>query len=188
MTKIQKYIAIFILICAASFTFWGIYAPVKVMAQPVQIGIINAAHIKGQSKRFKLYEDDVLQKSNALRDLVAAKEADFRKKYAHMQDVISDKKNRKATIDDLKKDFQKKVAEFEKELQDLKEKLLHDISEGRDNLEKELGDIIEKIAKENGFNIILNSFVDDKKLVMYAEKSFDISNLVVERLDASIKN
>jgi Skp family chaperone for outer membrane proteins len=188
--KNKFYILVAIVICGilgyGCYYYMYNYKP-PVQAKAIHVAIINAAKIKADSKRFKQFEADVIKQSDELREMVLQKESVFRAEYEGLRTSIKNAKKNDKNIDELKKAFQKKIADFERDLQSKKETLMESIGQGRQALEKNLTEIIEKIAKDHHFNLVLNSFVDEKKLVMYADNAFDISDLVIADLDQSIK-
>lgn len=158
-----------------------------VHAEPIHIAVINASKIKTKSRAFQKFEESVLKQTADLRGRILEKENAFRLEYEALQKQIQNKKSKKDDVDRLKNAFQKKITAYEVELQTEKEGLFNDMAKGRDGLEKKLLFVIENIAQRHHFNLVLNSFVDDKKLVMYANKGFDITNMVIEELDQAIE-
>ena len=82
----------------------------------------------------------------------------------------------------------KKVAELQQSVQKRQEKLTKQFSFLTENLETKLNEIIKEIAREFGFNLVLNTTIQETHAILYAEPSLDVTDEVIKRLDHKLPN
>ncbi|MHB8482376.1 MAG: OmpH/Skp family outer membrane protein [Nitrospiria bacterium] len=78
--------------------------------------------------------------------------------------------------------FQKKLAQYQKKAMDLNKEIQEKKSEVLREFNKNLEDVVKKIAEKEGYQVVLDKN-PDIGTVVYMAGSMDISNKVIEELD-----
>ena len=117
------------------------------------------------------FEPQVKEMQNELRTL--AKEIE--KKSSVWSEEVSFKKKRE--FEKKKKDYEERLKDMSGEMQLLQKKAM-------DPILKEMRNAIREIGKREGFSIIIfNSPGNPNNILLYADESLDISDMVVKELD-----
>jgi len=143
---------------------------------PVLIGVLHADRIKSQARPYIEFEKKFEQSRESLHDFFSKKEQDLRDAY-----IIYKKnpKKFKKQIDELKA----RAKDLEIDLQNRKEILHQQTREHVKKLEDLLESILEKVAQKNGLSIVLNTKIDEKNVVMFAQRTLDVTDLIIHELN-----
>lgn len=88
-----------------------------------------------------------------------------------------------AIFDQKKKAFNVKASEFRKKMQSMLKQIALSRSAAVNKIEKKMEPIVSKIARSVGATMIF-----EKKQILFGEKSLEITHLVVQELNATLKD
>lgn len=152
---------------------------VKVEAKAVSIAVVDSHRIKTQSLPFAKVRD-LLEKEHArIHEEILTQETKLRDEHESIKNskASSEKKQQQ------KLEFDKKVSSLEQQVQKTKEQLSQQFNWLTEHLESTLNTVIENVVKEYGFNLVLNTTIQETRSVLYNDKAFDITSEVISRLD-----
>jgi outer membrane protein len=157
------------------------FAIVTLFAQAqTKIGFADVEYIFNQMPEAKQIEAELQTLQAQLKKQYDGKVAEFQKKLQEYQQFG-------ATVPDAVK------ANTERELRQLQENIQKLEQDSQENLQRKqvqlmepvytkVGKAIEDVAKENGFNIIVNNQLSGLDVVLYADDQSDISDLVLKKM------
>ncbi|MEH6402445.1 MAG: OmpH family outer membrane protein [Sneathiella sp.] len=138
----------------------------KVLASSIAMKSVNA-QVKAMEARFR--QDGVVQEK-ALRQ-----EQD---ELAQQRVILSP-----GVFDQKKKAFNVKASEFRKKMQSMLNQIALSRSVAVNKIEKKMEPIVSKIAKSVGATMII-----EKKQILFGEKSLEITQQVIDELNATLKD
>ncbi len=150
----------------------------------VKVAVIYAKRIKEESNPYKQFESYFESEREKMHQDFLEKEVQLRDEAVRIKKLPTRKNKQRLEVQKLNKEFQKKVMDLENGLQNQKEAFLKNANDITRNLQTFLDNAIEAVIKKHGFNIVLNAELDDKMLVMYADKKFDITDDVIKNLNS----
>lgn len=182
LTKILSIIG-FLVITGLAILYQFTKRP-SIEAGAARVAIIDSIRIKTQSLPFikvrqLLEEQHAMAQKEILEQESIIREQHEELKKGSLPD--SEKQKKKQILD-------KKVAELQQNVQKRQEKLTKQFSFLTENLETKLSEIIKEIVKEHGFNLVLNSTIQETHAILYADPSLDITEEVIKRLDHKLPN
>lgn len=163
------------------YEFFGIKP--RISADCIKVAVIYAKRIKTEAGGYKLFEESFDKERDILYQEILEKEKQLRDEELELKKLSKIKNKDKLKYQKIYAQFREKVETTENELQSKKEGLLKKANATTQKLEEDLNKIIESIIKEFEFNLVLNADLDDKRLVMYADKRFDITDEIIKRLN-----
>ncbi|MDP2194076.1 MAG: OmpH family outer membrane protein [Alphaproteobacteria bacterium] len=149
-----------------------------VQSDCVKIAVIYAKRIKQEADCFVAFEKHFEKERQALHNIFLEKESQLRLEYELLEKMPSSKEKQRRNVE-----HQAKILKTEKELQQSKENFLSKINAITTALQQNLDRAITLTISKYGFTMVLNAELDDKTLVMYAEKRYDITDKVIENLN-----
>jgi Skp family chaperone for outer membrane proteins len=182
LTKILFVIG-FLVIAGLVVTYFFIKKP-SVEAGISRVAIIDSVRIKTQSLPFIKVRQLLEEQHATAQKEILEQESVIREQYEELKKNSvpnSEKQKTKQILD-------KKVAELQQSVQKRQEKLTKQFSFLTENLEIKLNEIIKEIVKEFGFNLVLNTTIQETHAILYAEPSLDITDEVIKRLDHKLPN
>ena len=173
---------LFIISCFVVLGLWGIYylvSPPSVEAFVARVAVIDSVRIKTQSVPFIKVRQLLEEQHAKAHQEILEQERSIRQQ---------DEELRKGTISNQEKHkkkqaLDKKVTELQQSVQKKQDKLTKQFALLTERLETELNEIIAKIVKELGFNLVLNTTIQETKAILYADPALDITNEIIKRLD-----
>lgn len=157
------------------------FAMVTMFAQAqTKIGFADVEYIFNQMPESKQIEAELQTLQTQLKKQYDGKVAEFQKKLQEYQQYG-------ATVPDAVK------VNTERELRQLQENIQKLEQDSQENIQRKqvqlmepvytkVGKAIEAVAKENGFNMIVNNQLSGLDVVLYADDNADISDLVLKKL------
>ncbi|MDF3033740.1 MAG: hypothetical protein K0R76_694 [Alphaproteobacteria bacterium] len=158
---------------------------------PLSVGVVDINSIKANSKvfqRFKKVLDglnatihkEVLERETALR----AEYEQFKKREEEATEPTPELLKQKTELD-------KKYAELEKTVQTRREELEQQYTQGLINIKQTLKEIMEDLGKTHGLTLLLNKSIGDgnqmdQSIVLFCNKGLDLTEEVIQRLDAQL--
>lgn len=145
----------------------------------VKVGIIYPKRIKSEALFYKNFEQKFEQERQKLHDDFFQEEKEMRQQF----DALKNNKRKTKKIEQAKKELEEKARHLEEKLIQKKDDFLFAIQKRTTELQNHLNVSIEKVAKEKSVNLVLNAETDEKILVLYSDKTLDITERVIEYLD-----
>lgn len=167
--------------CPKPYDVFDIAAPIQ--SEGMKVAVIYAKRIKEESKPYKLFESYFESEREKMHQAFLAKELLIRDKAERIKKLPTLKNKQRLHVQKLNKELQKEIIDLENDLQNQKEAFLKKASGITQNLQILLDQSIQSVIKKFGFNIVLNAEVDDKMLVMYTDKKFDITSEIIKNLN-----
>ncbi len=164
------------------YDVFDIAAPTQ--SEGVKVAVIYAKRIKEESKPYKLFESYFESEREKMHQDFLAKEVLLRDKAEHIKKLPTLKNKQRLHVQKLNKELQKEIIDLENDLQKQKEAFLKKANKITQNLQIFLDKSIQSAINQSGFNVVLNAEVDDKMLVMYADKRFDITSDIINKLNS----
>lgn len=164
------------------YDVFDIAAPTQ--SEGVRVAVIYAKRIKEESKPYKLFESYFESEREKMHQDFLAKEVLLRDKAEHIKKLPTLKNKQRLHVQKLNKELQKEIIDLENDLQNQKEAFLKKANKITQNLQIFLDKSIQSVINQSGFNVVLNAEVDDKMLVMYADKRFDITSDIINKLNS----
>jgi outer membrane protein len=163
----------------------GFVAMTSYAQTPIKIGYADPDYILGQLPEFKQIENELKTHQTALKNQVDAKYAEFQKKLKDYQDNINTmlapvRENTERELQQLQQNLEKLQQDAQTSIQNKSTLLMQPVY-------LKVNNAIEGVAKENGYNLVLTSQVSQLDVVLYADESLDISDLVLKKLGVTPK-
>lgn len=151
----------------------------SVEAGTARVSIIDSVRIKTQSLPFIKVRQLLEEQHAVAQKEILEQESVIREQYEELKksSIPNQEKQKK------KQNLDKKIAELQQSVQKRQEKLTKQFSLLTASLESKLNEIIKEIVKEYGFNLVLNTTIQETHAILYAEPSLDITDEVIKRLD-----
>lgn len=150
----------------------------KINSKPVHIAVIYAERIKKEALSYQKFEKKFEQERENIRLEFQEKEKLLREEF-----LQNKKKKNKKNYQNQKEKLLEKAKELENDLQNKKEEFSKKMQSIVKALEDSLNQAIEDTVKKNNFNMVLNKELNEKTLVLYSDKGFDITDEIIERLN-----
>jgi outer membrane protein len=145
-----------------------------------KIGFADVEYIFGQLPEAKQIETELQTLQTQLKKQYDAKVAEFQKKLQEYQafgTTVPDavRQNTERELQQLQQNIQKLEQDSQENLQRKQVQLMEPVY-------TKVGKAIEDVAKEQGFNMIVNNQLSGLDVVLYADDNADISDLVLKKL------
>lgn len=145
-----------------------------------KIGYADVDYILGQMPESKQVQSELEAHNTQLQNQLQAKMQEYQQKlqayqegYESMIDAVRQEKETELT------QLQQRIQKFQQDAQGSLQTKSNTLMEP---LYKKVGAAIEAVAKENGYAYILNGQVGGIDVVLYADESSDVSDLVLKNL------
>jgi Skp family chaperone for outer membrane proteins len=171
----------FAAVCGTFYFFKGQHS---VEAKSVRIAVIDSTRIKNQSIPFVRMRQLLEEQHAAAHKEILDQETQIRQQYESFKkskDSLAEKQKEKLELD-------KKGSELGQIVHKKQEELTKQFSLLTEKLEAEFYRVIQEIVKEYGFNLVLNSTIQETQAILYADAAFDITDEVIKRLDKKLPN
>ena len=167
MNKLVKFISVAMLIAVAT-------NPVSALAEALKIGAVNAVRVLEQSPQAEAAKSKI-EKEFAPRDRKLVAE---QKKVKEMEDKLA--KDGAIMGESERKQFERDLISKKRDLKRSQDEFREDLNFRRNEefakIQKDIVQAIQKVAEEDGYDIILG------ESVIFASPKADISNKVIEKL------
>ena len=155
-------------------------------AQNLKIGYADVDYILSQLPDMKQVESELQSQNTQLQNQLEAKLKEYQDKLQSYQQTASTmlpavKQDKERELAQLEQNIQKFQADAQTSLQKKQADLMQPLYE-------KVGNVIETVAKEKGYNFILNGQIAGVDVVIYAEKENDISNAVLQKMGVTPSN
>ncbi len=150
-----------------------------------KIGYADVDYIFSQMPEAKQIEADLKSLQTQLKNQIDTRYADFQKKLADYQANINTMLD--AVRVNTERELQQMQQNIEKLQQDAQTNIQNKQTQLMDPVYKKVGKAIEDTAKENGFTFVLSQQLGGLDVILYADESMDISDLVLKKLGVTPK-
>jgi outer membrane protein len=150
-----------------------------------KIGYADVDYIFSQMPEAKQIDTDLKSLQAQLKNQIETKASEFQKKLADYQ------ANLNTMLDAVRANTERELQQLQQNLQKLQEDAQTTIQNKQtqlmDPVYKKVGKAIEETAKENGFNLVLSQQIGGLDVVLYADETADISDLVLKKMGVTPK-
>lgn len=150
-----------------------------------KIGYADVDYIFSQMPESKQIDTDLKSLQNQLRNNIEAKANEFQKKLADYNKEYNN------MLEAVRANTERELKQLQENLQKLQEDAQTTIQTKQTQLMepvyKKVGKAIEDTAKENGFNMVLSQQLGGLDVVLYADDASDISELVLKKMGITPK-
>ena len=145
----------------------------------IQYVLTSLPEYKAVESQLKTLESQLLKQSQAKQTEFQTKLQEYQAGAANMADVVRQDKERE--LQSLQQSFEEFQQTAQASLQTKTTELLNPLYE-------KIGTAIDEVATENGYSHILNIGVAQLDIVIYGDKQYDVSNLVLKKLGITASN
>lgn len=150
-----------------------------------KIGYADVDYIFSQMPEAKQIDTELKSLQTQLKNQIEGKAQEFQKKLADYQANINTmleavRANTERELQQLQQNIQKLQEDAQTTIQNRQTQLM-------DPVYKKVGKAIEDTAKENGFNMVLSQQIGGLDVVLYADETADISDLVLKKMGVTPK-
>jgi outer membrane protein len=170
---LRNWMRVCVVVCAMALV-----AP-QVHAEDQKISIVNIQKIMKESKAAQAARDQLKAKQQQFQDEISKKEKDLQKEdqeLAKQRTILS-----KEAFEKQVKDFRKKATDAQKDVQDKRMNLTKAFDTALAEIQGNVQQILEELAKEKGFDVAIPS-----SQVLYYGQALDISDEVLARLNKKL--
>jgi outer membrane protein len=150
-----------------------------------KIGYADVDYIFSQMPEAKQIDTELKSLQNQLKNQIEAKANEFQRKYQDYQ------QNLNTMLEAVRANTERELQQLQQNLQKLQEDAQTTIQNRQtqlmDPVYKKVGQAIEDTAKENGFNMILSQQIGGLDVVLFADETTDVSDLVLKKMGVTPK-
>jgi Skp family chaperone for outer membrane proteins len=158
--------------------FWYTTHSILPKSSELRVAVIDSDRLKKQAKPFKDVHDILEREHAKAHEEILSNENQLRKEFERIK---SEKNSSIAQTQKAKLD--KKVEELEKKLQKKKGRLEKHVNALAAQLEETVFSVIKAIAAKRDINLIINSTINETRVIFYTENRFDITDDVIKDLE-----
>lgn len=151
----------------------------------VKIGYADVDYIFSQLPESKAIDSELKSTQTQLKNQIDAKYQDFQKKLADYQANLNTMLE--AVRANTERELQQMQANIEKLQTDAQTTIQTKQTQLMEPVYKKVGKGIEDVAKENGFTFILNQQIGGLDVILYGDEKMDVSDLVLKKLGVTPK-
>ncbi len=150
-----------------------------------KIGYADVDYIFNQLPESKAIEAELKSTQTQLKNQIDVKYADFQKKLADYQANLNTMLE--AVRANTERELQQMQQNIEKLQADAQTTIQAKQTQLMDPVYKKVGKGIEEVAKENGFTFILNQQIGGLDVILYGDEKLDVSDMVLKKLGVTPK-
>ena len=154
-------------------------------ASATKIGYADVDYIFSQLPESKAIEAELKSTQAQLKNQIDAKYQDFQKKLADYN------ANLNTMLEAVRSNTERELTQMQQNIEKLQADAQTTIQTKQtqlmDPVYKKVGKGIEDVAKENGFTFILNQQIGGLDVILYGDEKMDISDLVLKKLGVTPK-
>lgn len=150
-----------------------------------KIGYADVDYIFSQMPEAKQIDADLKSLQTQLKNQVEAKMQEFQKKLQDYQQNINTMPE--AVRANTERELQQLQANLEKLQQDAQTNIQTKQTQLMEPVYKKVGKAIEDVAKENGYQFILNQQIGGLDVILYGDEKSDVSDLVLKKMGVTPK-
>lgn len=150
-----------------------------------KIGYADIDYIINQMPEIKAIDSELKSTQTQLKNQIDAKYQDFQKKLADYQANLNTMLE--AVRANTERELQQMQQNIEKLQTDAQTTITTKQTQLLDPVYKKVGKGIEEVAKENGYSLILSNQIQSLDVVLYGDEKLDVSDLVLKKLGVTPK-
>jgi len=171
------------LLLVLALTFAGFAAQAQ---STMKIGYADVDYILGQMPEAKQVESELQTHNTQLQNQLQAKYQEYQQKLQSYQQGAAN------MVDAIRQEKETELAQLEQRIQkfqqDAQSSMQKKSATLMEPLYEKVGATIEQVAKENGYTYVLNGNVGGVDVVLYADSSHDISDMVLKKMGITPAN
>lgn len=152
------------------------------------IGLVNMQRVRSQSEPFQQLSKQVSEAHKKAQEHFQILEKSLRKEYDELQSIEQTKHAKTDALAKRKTDLDKKVAEFEQQVQQERDVMKQKFEHIHLAIESELEKIIREFTSQNKINLLLNTSNNEQEIALVADDSLNHTDAIIKRLNKSIPN
>ncbi|MEJ7643137.1 MAG: OmpH family outer membrane protein [Chryseolinea sp.] len=152
---------------------------------PQKIGFADVDYIFSQLPEQKAIDAELKSTQTQLKNQIDVKYADFQKKLADYQANLNTMLE--AVRANTERELQQMQQNIEKLQADAQTSIQTKQTQLMDPVYKKVAKGIDEVAKENGFSFVLNQQIGGLDVVLYGDEKMDVSDLVLKKLGVTPK-
>jgi outer membrane protein len=150
-----------------------------------KVGYADVDYIFSQMPEAKQIDTDLKSLQTQLKNQIDAKYQDFQKKLADYQ------ANLNTMIEAVRANTERELQQMQQNIEKLQQDAQTSVQNKQTQLMapvyKKVGDAIANVAKENGYSFILSQQIGGLDVILYGDEKMDISDLVLKKLGVTPK-
>ena len=158
----------------------------SMQAQNMKIGYADVDYILSQLPEMKQVQSELQSQNTQLQNQLDAKLKEYQNKLQIYQETAN------TMLPAVKQDKERELAQLEQNIQKFQTDASNSVQKKQADLMQPLyekvGNVIETVAKEKGYDFILNGQIAGVDVVIYADKENDISNAVLQKMGVTPSN
>ena len=158
----------------------------SMQAQNMKIGYADVDYILSQLPEMKQVQSELQSQNTQLQNQLDAKLKEYQDKLQDYQATAS------TMLPAVKQDKERELAQLEQNIQKFQTDATNSVQKKQADLMQPLyekvGNVIETVAKEKGYDFVLNGQIAGVDVVIYADKENDISNAVLQKMGVTPSN
>jgi outer membrane protein len=170
------------LILLAVLAIGFLTAQAQTQTASTKIGYADVDYIFGQMPDAKRIDAELKSLQTQLKNQIDSKVQEFQKKLADYNEAVKGNSMPDAVRANTERELQQLQQNIEKLQQDAQTNLQSKQVQLMQPVYEKVGNTIEVVAKENGYSLILNTIVGGIDVVLYGDKTNDVSDLVLKKL------
>jgi Skp family chaperone for outer membrane proteins len=152
------------------------------------IGLVNMQRVRSQAEPFQQLSKQVSQAHTQAQEHFQSLEKSLRKEYEELQSLEQKKHTKTEVLANRKAAIDKKVAEFELQVQQEREVMKQKFEHIHLTIEAELEKIIREFSKKNKINLLLNTSNNEQEVALVADDSLNHTDAIIDRLNKNLPN
>lgn len=150
-----------------------------------KVGYADVDYIFSQMPESKQIDAELKSLQTQLKNQIDTKYQDFQKKVADYQ------ANLNTMIDAVRVNTERELQQMQQNIEKLQQDAQTNVQTKQTQLMepvfKKVGKAIEEVAKENGYNFILSQQIGGLDVILYGDEKMDVSDLVLKKLGVTPK-
>ncbi|MCC6542879.1 MAG: OmpH family outer membrane protein [Nitrospirae bacterium] len=164
--------------------FLAMYTVMPVMAEDMKVGFIDAQKVLDESLRGKQVKDQLNEYVQSRQKIVDIEESELK----NLQDEMTKQgavlsPSAKQEKEDL---FQRKFMDYQKKVSELQKEIQQRRTDKLDEFNIELRKIAKSLGEKEGYSMILTNL--DVDIIIYAMPSLNLTESVIKELDKGLTN
>lgn len=152
------------------------------------IGLVNMQRVRSQSEPFQQLSKQVAEAHTKAQEHFQTLEKSLRKEYDELQSIEQTKHAKTDALAKRKAALDKKVAEFEQQVQQERDIMKQKFERIHLAIESELEKIIREFTRQNKINLLLNTSSNEQEIALVADDSLNHTDAIIKRLNKNIPN
>jgi Skp family chaperone for outer membrane proteins len=179
---------VFLIGVIVGFSSFMVYSSKSASMDKISIAIVNVQRIRDEAKAFRQLSILIDEQHSNAHKKIMEMEAKLRKEHEKIKE--DEQKNKKNSPELLQKRqiFEKQVADLEQKVQSERDSLNSQFIQLEKQIESSMQSVLSEVVYEKKIQIVINTNVLDKEVILSADKKLNITDEVIKRLDIKLPN